>query len=837
MLPEQEIIHPIKSKFMSKPIDFSRIFPIYKVEHDCIVSMQGDLTVVFKIDHADIFTLGSAEYEAAHHTWVKAIRTLPMDTVLHKQDTFVKTSHKANIDASQTFLTLAGEKAFEGRGYLEHSCYLMITKKPTDRRTATSGYSGLMRKSICPKQTTSPALFADFLEKVGAFERILADSGLISLHQLNDDELAGTVGKVGLIESYCSLISAGERPLLRDVHLSDGIRIGENHCQLFSLADVEDLPSLCGSRINYDRYSTDKSKFSLGFAANLGLLLDCNHQYNQYIFIGDPQKTIKELEARKLRLHSLSAYSRENAVSRDAVNDFLNEAVASGHLPVKAHFNVMAWTSDATELQEIRNKVSSAMASMDAVAKQETDGAAQIWWAGIPGNAADFPSNDTFDTFVEQASCFLNMESNAKSDGTGIRFGDRNFGRPVYVDLFDGPMSSGLVTNRNLFICGGSGAGKSLAMNHMLRTLYDHGTHCVTVDIGGSYKGLCDVVGGYYFNYTEEDPIRFNPFYIAAGDVLDIEKKESLKTLLLALWKRDGETFSRSEYVAISGAITLYYEHLDAHPEVFPGFNSFYDFLMLEYMQVMENGKVKEKDFDLGNLLYVLNPYYKGGEFDYLLNASENLDLLNERFIVFELDNIRSHEVLFPVVTIIIMEMFISKMRKLKGQRKILAIDEAWIAIAKTGMSHFIKYLYKTVRKFNGIAALITQEVDDLISSPIIKETVINLSDTKILLDMRKFMNKFEGLQQTLGLSDKAKTLLLSVNRANAKGENYREVFIDQGGQKLSVYRNQLAVEEYLAYTTEESEKLRVMAYAEKYGSMEKGISVLADELRRKKAQ
>jgi len=183
-------------------------------------------------------------------------------------------------------------------------------------------------------------------------------------------------------------------------------------------------------------------------------------------------------------------------------------------------------------------------------------------------------------------------------------------------------------------------------------------------------------------------------------------------------------------------------------------------------------------------------------------------------------------------VTIIIMELFISKMRKLQGQRKILAIDEAWIAIAKAGMANFIKYLYKTVRKFNGIAALITQEVDDLISSPILKETVINLSDTKLLLDMRKFMNKFEALQAVLGLSEKAKALQLSVNKANEPGRNYREVFIDQGGQIMKVYRNELAVEEYLAYTTEETEKLKVQEYAQKYRSMREGIEVLAAEIR-----
>jgi conjugation system TraG family ATPase len=256
---------------------------------------------------------------------------------------------------------------------------------------------------------------------------------------------------------------------------------------------------------------------------------------------------------------------------------------------------------------------------------------------------------------------------------------------------------------------------------------------------------------------------------------------------------------------------------------------------MQEYLQVLEDGKVKERDFDMANLLYVLNPYYKGGEFDYLLNATENLDLLQERFIVFELDNVKNHPILFPVVTIIIMELFISKMRKLQGERKILAIDEAWIAIAKSGMSSFIKYLYKTVRKFNGIAALVTQEVDDLISSPILKETVVNLSDTKLLLDMRKFMNKFEDLQRVLGLSDKAKALQLSVNRANEPGRNYREVFIDQGGTLMRVFRNELTQDEYLTSTTEESEKLRVEQYAAKYGSIEAGIKALIADLKKAK--
>jgi type IV secretory pathway VirB4 component len=188
------------------------------------------------------------------------------------------------------------------------------------------------------------------------------------------------------------------------------------------------------------------------------------------------------------------------------------------------------------------------------------------------------------------------------------------------------------------------------------------------------------------------------------------------------------------------------------------------------------------------------------------------------------LDNIKDHPILFPVITLIIMEMFISKMRRLEGKRKVLTIDEAWKAITKAGMAEFIKYAFKTIRKFNGIPIVITQELDDLVSSAIIKDAIINNADIKILMDMRKFVNKFSQLQDVLGLSEKGRNILLSVNKDN------RELFIDLGGQEMKVYKNELCPEEYFAYTTEGKERVRVMAYAKKYGSYEKGIAQLVNE-------
>jgi conjugation system TraG family ATPase len=193
--------------------------------------------------------------------------------------------------------------------------------------------------------------------------------------------------------------------------------------------------------------------------------------------------------------------------------------------------------------------------------------------------------------------------------------------------------------------------------------------------------------------------------------------------------------------------------------------------------------------------------------YDYLLNSDKQTGSAKQAFIVFELDNIKDHKILFPIVTIIIMETFIGKMRKLKGIRKMILIEEAWKAIAKEGMAEYIKYLFKTVRKFFGEAIVVTQEVDDIIASPIVKERIINNSDCKILLDQRKYMNKFDSIQAMLGLTEKEKSQVLSINMANHPSRRYKEVWIGLGGVQSAVYATEVSLEEYYTYTTEETEK------------------------------
>ena len=381
------------------------LLPIYGAEHDSLLSKMGDITVAFKIELPELFTLSNEEYEALHHAWIKAIKVLPTHSIMHKQDWFTETSFKPQfIKEDNSFLSRSSDRFFNERPFLDHHAYIFLTKKSANRKVSSSVFSSLLKKSMVPEETIQPKHYHDFMNHIGQFEKILSDSGFVTLQKLNNDQL------INIVSQYINLQSDDET--LRDIVFHPEWMIGENHCQLYTMADAQFVPALCGSRINYDKYSTDKTKFSVGFASPVGQLLSCNHIYNQFVFIEDSPKTLQKLESKRLRLQSLSAYSRENTIAKEATDQFLNEAIAEQRLPVKAHFNIMAWTSNRDELKVIRNLCSSALAQMDATPKIETEGAPQIFWAGIPGNAADFPMNDTFDTFSPQACCFFNMETN-----------------------------------------------------------------------------------------------------------------------------------------------------------------------------------------------------------------------------------------------------------------------------------------------------------------------------------------------------------------------------------------------------------------------------------------
>lgn len=794
-------------------------FPLLSVEQGCIISKDADITVAYRVTLPELFTVTSVEYESIHATWCKAVKVLPTYSIITKQDWFIQERYQPAVDGDMSLLARSYERHFNERPYLNHSCYLYITKTTRERMRMQSNFSTLCRGHILPKEVNREST-AKFMEAVEQFERIINDSGYITLQRLLDDDIVGSTSKAGILEQYLSL-SQDSATTLQDIALGDELlRIGNKHVCLHTLSDVEDLPGRVATDMRYERLSTDRSDCLLSFAAPVGLMLSCDHIYTQVLMIDDSDENLKMFERKARNMNSLARYSRSNQINKEWIDQYLNEAHSFGLSSIRAHFNIMAWSEDESTLRNIRNDVGSQLALMGCRPRHNTVDAATLFWAGIPGNAADFPAEESFYTFIEPALCLFTEETNYRSSSSpfGIKMCDRVSGRPLHLDISDEPMRRGITTNRNKFVLGPSGSGKSFFMNHLVRQYWEQGTHVVLVDTGNSYQGLCEMIrrktkgeDGIYFTYTEQKPISFNPFY-TDDYIYDVEKKDSIKTLLLTLWKSDDDRVTKTESGELGSAVECYIERICADRSITPCFNTFYEYLLHDYRQELESRdiKVHREDFNIDNMLTTLRQYYRGGRYDFLLNSEENIDLLSKRFIVFEIDSIKENKELFPVVTIIIMEAFINKMRRLKGVRKQLIVEEAWKALSTANMAEYLKYMYKTVRKYFGEAIVVTQEVDDIISSPVVKEAIINNSDCKILLDQRKFMNRFDAIQSLLGLTDKERAQILSINMSNHPGRRYKEVWIGLGGVQSAVYATEVSREEYLTYTTEEAEKMQV---------------------------
>jgi conjugation system TraG family ATPase len=537
--------------------------------------------------------------------------------------------------------------------------------------------------------------------------------------------------------------------------------------------------------------------------------LPFSHITNQFIYVPEQQEIKSHLESSYKKIYSLSKFSSENKVNAGLIESFLDQVQTSGEKIVKTHFNVLLFDPDLKQLKQHKSETASAFSMMNCFACQHTYDLPMLFFSCIPFST-QLPETELFITQVPQACCLTGFEGEMKNSSSGfvIQLSDRLEGCPIKIDISDEPMQKHLIHNRNKIIIGGSGSGKSFFTNHLLRQYAESGNcHIVLLDVGRSYELLTIYLnerlkeqgGAMMVEFTTENPISFNPF-ILEGE-LDIERKQTILSVLYTIYK---ENLSEMEKDVIAHSLTEFFLAGSAERS----FNGFYEFCQNYIPRLVKEQSIQ---FNSNEFFFILGKYYRGGEYDYLLNKEMDTDeFFHCPFIVFELDNIKDHATIFPVATLIIIDIFMQKMRRLKGVRKVLCIEEAWKAIATPQMAAYIKYFYKTIRKFFGEAMVVTQEVDDVISSPVIRDAIINNADTRILLDMSKFRNKFQSISETLGLSEFQKEQILSINKNLPSNRKLKEVFIGLGTYS-QVYALEVSRPEYYCYTSEQSEKEMIL--------------------------
>lgn len=809
-----------------KQVQLNTIRPIWAIDdQDIILSKLGSYSKIFELSLPPIFTMSNEEYDRCVYDFNAIFSILPDYVVIHKMDIYSKREYNSTKinNPNDDFLKNAYKRKFNEAPYLEHKCYLIVSQSSASIKKNNSLTSLVFKNSFIPKELKSDSVKRDFETSIERIKSIFKESLSFDLVALKREQI------IELYKQYESLNFSDLRYNSEIYQDKQRTKIGTNFVSALAINSLDCLPNEYDNTYVDLKYSSDQSNLKFSLFHPIGLGFKENHIVNQ-VWVKESKEDIK------IDLKNIDNYNK-TFIAQDSANPLnLSDSeeyallMEKGHHPVSYHCNVILWDASESNLDFIQNKLIANFNTINFRPNVAWNEILPLYWSCYPGNIADLGYNDQMFKLVDIQASALSIFETTRQDNIsdfGMYMSDRYNGVPVYVDLSDLPMKQGITSNRNKIIIGPSGSGKSFTTNHMVNSYLDYNTHMVIVDVGDSYQRLCELRGGVYLTYTDKKPISFNPFYMTKGDI-NIEKKESLIKLIFTLWKKDAGEETRDEDALIREGLNQYYDHIESTKN-FMCFNSYYSFMVNVFFPKMK-GTDEDKLIDAISFKNVLKMFYEGGEYDYLLNSETNIDLINQKLIIFELDNIKDHPVLFPIVTLMIMDTFITKMRLLKNTRKVLLLEEAWKAITNEAMAGFLKYLFKTVRKHFGEAWLVTQELDDIIGNQIVKDTVLKNCGAKILLDMREYANDFDAIQASLSLSNKAKELVLSLNKNNLPGSKYKEVFIGLGNEG-SVYGINVSKEEYATYTTEKSEKEKIEDLTEKYQDLETGIKIYAEEM------
>ena len=804
-----------------------------------VYTKTGEVSAILKMENPVAKFGGNIDaYYEYTKLFAAVCATLGEDYAIHKQDIFTRKGFADEDGGNREFLSSSYFEYFKGRRYTDSFTYLTITQECKKSRL----FSYDNKK------------WRDFLVKIRKVADQLRDAG-IKAQFLNKTEASDVVDR------FFAMDFANKRISFSTFRADEeSVGMGDRNCKIYSLVDVDciNLPTQIRP---FTKIEVNNTSLPVDMLSVLDSIPEIESVvYNQMIFMPGQKRELSILD--KKRNRHASVPNPGNLIAVEDIEKVQEVIARENKQLVYAHFNIMVTCRKGVDLQKPTNHLENVFGRLGIHISRKSYNQLELFVNSFPGNCFRMnPEYDRFLTISDAAMCLMYKEHAQHSEDTPLKiyYTDRQ-GVPVAIDISGKEGANKLTDNSNFFCLGPSGSGKSFHMNSVVRQLHEQNTDVVMVDTGNSYEGLCEYLGGKYISYTEEKPITMNPFKINRNEY-NIEKIDFLKNLVLLIWKGSDAKIPEIEFRIVEQIIIDYYDayfngftrYTDEQREVLLknlfasasrkntnmspkdvdemvrkqievlekrraalkvtelSFNSFFDYSFDRLEQICTENDITTISYSTYSTM--LQPFYKGGAYEKILNENVDSTLFDETFIVFEVDAIKENKKLFPIVTLIIMDVFLQKMR-LKKNRKVLVIEEAWKAIASPLMAEYIKYLYKTARKFWASVGVVTQEIQDIIGSEIVKEAIINNSDVVMLLDQSKFKERFDEIKKILGLTDVDCKKIFTINRLeNKDGRSFfREVFIRRGA-----VGNVFGVEEprecYMTYTTERAEKEALKLY------------------------
>ena len=813
----------------SIPLD--AIFPTLCIQDNVIVSKRGEITLGWKVSLPSLCSLTEADHLERLDTLCSAVQSLGPNFIVHRQDWFTKGNYIA--EEATSFLGKSYEHHFDGREHLVHEQYFFLTlalKESAARKISSSGFF----EFISPKKEHLARDLATLESKASEFESILTGRGQIRLTRLDDHQMA---------QITASVINLSDRDgVFCDPKVDpDSMKMTGRTLWAYSICESTALPSYISPSLKADLLSAPGSSIHLSTAAAIGPLMECEHIVNTSIFTINQSESMREVDSRRRRMTSMSK-NAENKVGAEELDTFIEQSHKEQLTTVKTNTNILVW-GRADQEQELRGRVSSALSGMGITCVQATYDTPILWYSSIPGAAGEISADNLRKGELKESLC-LGIGETYEQDLKGgvMKMCDRFRNIPVRIDLQAAAYQAGLIDNYNAFILGGSGTGKSFFTNYFVRSCYDAGQTVFIIDVGDSYQGLCSVINeesggkdGIYYTWDRNSPITFDAFigieqWLDEDDRLQQESDglNFLLSFLQTLWSPRGGWNADSGNI-LKQIIRDFALSRKGNSER-PIFNDLRSFIISDIAPKIHSKQgytcddvnVTSSRFDIDGLILAMGDYSKDGAFGFLLNDRNPRDLFSSRFTVFEVDKLSgiNDSKFYSLCILCIMNSFNAKMRNTPGM-KVMVIEEAWKAIANETMSGYLAGLWKTARKFQTSAVVVTQQISDIMSSSVVRDTILQNSSVRILLDQSNNRNSFSQLQELLGLTDHQKDIILSMNRSRRRGLQYREVFIALGDKKYGVYATEVSPQEAIAYESNKEKKRPFLELSSQVGPIE----------------
>ena len=793
-----------------KKINLSAHYPIIDIQDNIIFANNGNVVLCYEGLLPEIYSLSEKDFEDIHGVWFQALKSLPIGSVVHKQDIYLKKSYSAESLPNTTFLEKATHDHFKGREYMEHRCYLffVLTKNKALNNPRYVNPFRKVSKGVDQKMDDN---LKSFISSVNDSVSFINNSRKMSFSPLAAE------GILTLTNNYFNGFHEG---FDTDMLLGkSNLQIGENYFDALAVNNERCFgESVQSSKIN-ERFTSDDFLFHQGFIDGMGLTLNENHIVNQILYLDDKQKWRKLLDKKVEELKKSSNFGSQNKVVLDKIQHILDQINADDTSRIiRGHLNVIYWAKEAAELARIASKVKTELKELDITPYYPRGEERKNY---VLNSYCCFSSNfsnaDLYVTDLKHALCLLINNTNYKSDSTGIIFNDREHNIPVLKDVWDEQKKR--IKARNFAIFAPTGEGKSFLANNILRQYFESGVRLVIIDLGGSYTKFAKLYPGKYtvLRYESGKSIGINPFFIPNPEDLGPERLEDLSVFLFELIGSDLK-MTKAQSVSIKKILLHYYSNVPEKHSL----DGFYRFIETNQENLLQELKIHPDYFNITNFLHVMSEYVGEGLYSFLFEISEDqtYKIEDKRLIVFELDEVKDNKEVLSVMLKLIKSAIQQTIWKNRAEKGIILFDEFAKQLKFENVLESVEFYYQAIRKQNGAIGIILQSINQL---PNNSTSASILENTQVIYSLHNEKG-YNELAKRLNLSSHDLNQLKSIRNNLSGDRKYTEMFI-KIGKESNVFRLEVPREVYAAYLTDGSENEEIMGLYEKHQDMEKAIT------------